>query len=386
MSHDAFPLLLLLEILLPLVLLVVAMGLGIWHRRRADVQGMRDLIDAVQDRDEQRKEALREFLANNLGFEEPDLSQRVSLIDSQRKAFYKALVQAFIRHDARAVAALHEPLDAYADTYHLLAHQAPPSAAPIVAAEPAPTPPAEDSVALNNLRKENKRLKEEVHITLSTLNNIFSEYTSMFGETVDQGNLSVEEIIAAMEKYSGQSPREAMRETAAAEVLLAEAEARLERPASEPEAAPDEASAVQEPDASRTETADLAEDVMTGEVSAPATAELDPIEAMIAEVQDQASTLSTTVSGGESPLPEEAAAMTPPFESEAPDVMLEHAASDEEELSSLMRGDSAPEQEASENRTNPDIFGNLSANPLEPDQDELDMLFRKAREDAEKNG
>jgi chromosome segregation ATPase len=56
---------------------------------------------------------------------------------------------------------------------------------------------------IEELKQEIKGLKQEVHITLTTLNNIFAEYSSMFGEEVTRKDMSVEQILTAMESFSG---------------------------------------------------------------------------------------------------------------------------------------------------------------------------------------
>jgi hypothetical protein len=53
------------------------------------------------------------------------------------------------------------------------------------------------------LKAEIKALKHEVHITLTTLNNIFAEFSSMFGEEVPNREMSVDQIITAMESFAG---------------------------------------------------------------------------------------------------------------------------------------------------------------------------------------
>lgn len=52
------------------------------------------------------------------------------------------------------------------------------------------------------LKTDNKRLKKEVHKNLKTLNNLFSEYSSMFGEDIDVKDMSAEEILDAMAAFS----------------------------------------------------------------------------------------------------------------------------------------------------------------------------------------
>ncbi|MBI2379261.1 MAG: hypothetical protein HYV16_00695 [Gammaproteobacteria bacterium] len=203
--EKAFPWILLAEVALPLLFLVILLAVLLWRARRNDVRGVRALINKVQAKDASRKAALQDFLSRRMGFEEPDLSQRLSLIDSQRKAYYKALLQSFMRHDAELVAGLDEPLDAYIDAYHVLAHQGPaasPAPAPSIAA-PVVAESGNQDAEIAALKRENKRLRQEAQITLGTLNNIFAEYTSMFGEQTERTDMSVEEIIEAMEKYSG---------------------------------------------------------------------------------------------------------------------------------------------------------------------------------------
>ncbi|MEM9100901.1 MAG: hypothetical protein AAGB12_01150 [Pseudomonadota bacterium] len=55
---------------------------------------------------------------------------------------------------------------------------------------------------VSDLQSENKDLKREIHKTLKTLNNIFAEYSSMFGEEVNSQDMTAEEIVEAMSAFS----------------------------------------------------------------------------------------------------------------------------------------------------------------------------------------
>lgn len=359
-----FSTVLLFELLLPPVVLAAVLAVAILRRRRKDVRAMRVLVDKVQARDGERLSALRAFLADHQGFGEPELGQRVILIDSQRKAFYQALVQAFLKHDAEAIARLDEPLDAYVDAYHLLAHQE--------RSEPAPAVPGEGEDTAR-LQADNRRLKDELAITLSTLNNIFAEYTSMFGEQAERTDLSVDEIIAAMEKYSGQQPGkqepalDSETVVSSGMAMLAEADSLLAQQESAPQI-PDELSL---PESAETDSSSIDE--------------LDMDALMASAARDE-------------PLPQTSAPVVP---EPAPQALGD--GDDEEELSKLIFAEMDVEEGAEgvaaealpEAEESPSIVvADLEAPPMpatqqksveELDVDDLDALFRRAQEDAERN-
>lgn len=107
--------------MLPLLILCGVLMVLLWRRQQQDGRGMRELVERLQAREAGRKTALKAYLTEGLGLAEPALTERVELIDAQRKLFYKALIQAFLKQDRAALAQLDEPLDAYIDVYHLLA-------------------------------------------------------------------------------------------------------------------------------------------------------------------------------------------------------------------------------------------------------------------------
>ena len=83
------------------------------------------------------------------------------------------------------------------------------------------------------LREENDRLKKEVSITLGTLNNIFSEYSSMLGEEGERKDMKVEDILAKMESMTQEvEPEPEPAEASLAETISAET-AESETPAPE---------------------------------------------------------------------------------------------------------------------------------------------------------
>lgn len=348
-----FPTLLMLEILLPLAVLIVVLVFASLRRRRQDVAGMRRLVETLQSTDEARKQALRTFLAEQLGFEDPDLSQRITLIETQRKAVYKVLIQAFLKHDAEAIAQLHEPLDAYADIYHLLAHQQ------NFAAAAGGDDDRGNEAHATALRKENRRLKDEVNITLGTLNNIFAEYTSMFGEQIDRAQMSVEEIIAAMEKYSGQPVADTPDESMARHVPTPEG---------------------------------LHEPFIEGEGAAKA--ELTVAQAPIEEELSRAEAANERVAEDEhmpqAPRESIAALELPSMDSNGDDGLESSRSTgeDETELSRLMF---SATQVAALDTPTPDledvhseqVEGVSGESAVELDVDEIDELFRRAKDDAE---
>jgi hypothetical protein len=71
------------------------------------------------------------------------------------------------------------------------------------------------------LQQENQRLRHEIHITLSTLNNMFAEYSSMFGNDEGDRNLSVSQIVDRMQQLSGGGANEALQKAEQADVASA---------------------------------------------------------------------------------------------------------------------------------------------------------------------
>lgn len=210
MNESWFSWLLMVEIILPFVIISILLLVLLVRGQSRYKDAMRELILNVKDNEPVQKEATQRFLHEKLGLDEKAVEKYSADIIRERKFFFRTFVSSILNKDVENLASLDEELSRITEKYHDLAVGAVSSSAQ----ESSDTEASSDTSALNSqleakdaqieaLKQESKSLKQEVHITLTTLNNIFAEYSSMFGEDIAKKDMSVEQILTAMESFSG---------------------------------------------------------------------------------------------------------------------------------------------------------------------------------------
>jgi len=199
--------LLIVEAVLPFLALNIVLVLVIMSGRNKFRLAAKKLIKAVKSNEELEREKLITFQTEKLAIEPKIAKMNAKKIINERKFIVRNLVSGLVDKNVEAISLLDQDISNLTDKYHQLK-------VGLVIAEPVkeevPIEEIEQPAPVNDkskeLKKEIKNLKQEVHITLTTLNNIFKEFSSMFGEDdVPDGQMSVDQIITAMESFAGKS-------------------------------------------------------------------------------------------------------------------------------------------------------------------------------------
>jgi hypothetical protein len=160
-----------------LLLLVLALLLASWMRqrgqRRRDAKAVQVLVERVRKGATDRKQALQAFLARNQGLQGEALTAATTALWRAEVAVLQQFAGIYRDRDAAAAAQFDIRLTAAVDPYHEFAASAE-STAPETDDE-APDPDEVDS-----LRRENKRLSDELKITMETMSRMLNEYSTMF--------------------------------------------------------------------------------------------------------------------------------------------------------------------------------------------------------------
>ncbi len=180
-----------------------------YRRKVRERKGCEQLLALVKATEEEQKQAIEKYLTQSLHYDAAAAAGKAADLLKLRKQFMRKLLLGFLHRDVSAVAALDNELSHLTNGYHKLEAKTV-SASPPVAAKPEAT--GETHVV--RLQQENQRLRHEIHITLSTLNNIFAEYSSMFGNDEGDRNLSVSQIVERMQQLSGGAANEALERAA----------------------------------------------------------------------------------------------------------------------------------------------------------------------------
>lgn len=200
--------LLVVEIAFPFILLSIVLIAILIRGKTRYKDAMRELIINVKDNEPLQNEATQRFLQEKLGLDDASAGKLSSEIIKERKFFFRTFVASILNKDVENLATLDEELSRITEKYHALTPNiagAPEEAAIETSGDASALQSELESkqAEIEQLKQEVKGLKQEVHITLTTLNNIFAEYSSMFGEDVARRDMSVEQILTAMESFSG---------------------------------------------------------------------------------------------------------------------------------------------------------------------------------------
>lgn len=202
--------LLVLQAVLPFFVLNVVLILVIMAGRKKFRLAAKKLIKAVKSNEAVEREKLITFQTEKLAIEVNTAKKNAKKIINERKFIIRNLVSGLIDKNVEAVSLLDQDISNLTDKYHQLKiglATAEPIKEELPVEKMEEPAPVEDKS--KELKKEIKNLKQEVHITLTTLNNIFKEFSSMFGEDdVTDSQMSVDQIITAMESFAGKSTSE----------------------------------------------------------------------------------------------------------------------------------------------------------------------------------
>ncbi|MGX5174304.1 hypothetical protein ACUR5C_09820 [Aliikangiella sp. IMCC44653] len=201
MNNEMFSWLLVLEIVLPFVILSIVLILVILKGRKNNKEAARFLIEKIKSNEDSQRKEIFNFLKNQLNLDKNIAKRATRKITNDRKFLFRNLISGMLNKNPEAIASLELDMSRIFGHYHdLTANPVTTDAAP----EGAPESNTEENTEdLKALKKEIKLLKQEIHVTLTTLNNIFGEFSSMFGEEVPSSEMSVEQIITAMESFAG---------------------------------------------------------------------------------------------------------------------------------------------------------------------------------------
>ncbi|MCP3674776.1 MAG: hypothetical protein GY829_09965 [Gammaproteobacteria bacterium] len=270
---DFYDIILKFELALPFLLLSIYLSIVVFGRKKQDRKSLQKLVSIYKEKEESRKKTVIEFLKNKVGLDEPASEETSKKILEARKSFVQKVIYAFLSRKEESISNLDNELSLIIRAYQELSISVSKEEITEEVEDEPKAPQAAEAIAkdvhkasedLTRLKKENKNLKIEMHTTLSTLNNIFAEYTSMFGEESDSKDMSVDEILTAMESFgadqieaaastddsaenlmmeSQTEPKPKPKEEAKPEVKVEEpvAEAKVEEPVAEAEPSWDEA-------------------------------------------------------------------------------------------------------------------------------------------------
>lgn len=193
----------------PAVVVAIVLAVLIIKRKAQDRRAVELLLLAVKAAEPAYREHLLGKLGAN-GHADPDkLAVLVDKLIKGRRQYFKQVLAALLDRKPTGLLAIEPALQQYGELHLQAMAVLARSPAPAMAEPPSPStggPAAPTTVVESQLRGENERLRREVGLTLSALNNIFAEYASMFGDEHTRRDMNLEEILSSMQQLAAGEP------------------------------------------------------------------------------------------------------------------------------------------------------------------------------------
>lgn len=161
------------ELVLLLLVLLTVSWLRTQATRRRDLKAMQALVGRIRNAQPQREAALAEFLGSNYGLEDEALSAATASLWGSELKMLQRFIGIYGSRDAAAAAKFDADLAVAIEPYQALGGA-------VIVQEDRVDEPGVDPAELDALRAENKRLSDELRITMETMSRMLNEYSTMF--------------------------------------------------------------------------------------------------------------------------------------------------------------------------------------------------------------
>ncbi len=181
----------LIELLIATTLLSVLLIVFSVMRRLRDRRAAAEIVQKVKEDEARRTAETKKIMRHRFGFDDGKSEELAVRIDHEERAFYQNAINMYLRRDASALASLNITFEAAVDHYRTLQ---PPGGS-------GSAKPVNESGELKRLKDENKRLSEEISVTMQTMGRMLSEYSAMFAEKAKEQEEEGQE-----EQYAHEEP------------------------------------------------------------------------------------------------------------------------------------------------------------------------------------
>lgn len=175
------------------ILLFIAWFLGMRQKGR-DRRAINELVSRWASTRDTRKETLKSMLGSNYALSGPDLERTATELLNAEVRLVNIFSQVYLQRLADEAAVFDKSIGASVDVYHTLSGSSQTTTLESVS-EPEEvveeststiTEEVEDEDELSHLRAENKRLTEELRVTMETMSRMLNEYSTMFASDGQQ--------------------------------------------------------------------------------------------------------------------------------------------------------------------------------------------------------
>ncbi len=181
-----------IELLIATTLVSVLLIAFAIMRKLRDRKVAVSIINKVKEDEARRIAETKKIMLHKFGFDDERAEELAVKIGREERAFYQEVINMYLRRDANALDNLNITFEATVDPYRTLQPPGGGGSASL---------PANDYKEMKRLKEENKRLSEEIAVTMQTMGRMLSEYSAMFAEKAkEQAANAREEKVVQEEK------------------------------------------------------------------------------------------------------------------------------------------------------------------------------------------
>lgn len=178
------------------LVLVVLMFVGKSRDRKAAAV----IIQKIKEDEARRTAETKKILIYKFGFDDGDAEKLAVRTDRAERVLYQSIINMYLQRDASALEGLNITFETAVEPYRTLE---PPGGGGASGGS------VDESKELTKLREENKRLSEEIGVTMQTMGRMLSEYSTMFADKAKEQEGELQQQAEAQE------PEETQEEPAA---------------------------------------------------------------------------------------------------------------------------------------------------------------------------
>lgn len=143
------------------------------RKKKNDRNAAVKLVDQIKHQSETRLTTTGSFLEEKYHFEGHQLKKAVASIDKAEKRFFQKVIDMYLQRDAEAFSKLDADVAELIETYKELT--------PAIKVENVVNDESEKDAQIEQLKKSNEQLTQELEITNKTISDMIGEFGNMFG-------------------------------------------------------------------------------------------------------------------------------------------------------------------------------------------------------------
>jgi hypothetical protein len=184
----------LIEALAATTIIALVLIVLMFVRKNRDRKAAAVIIQKIKEDEARRTAETKKIMLHKFGFEDGDAEKLAVRTDRAERVLYQSIINMYLQRDVNALEGLNISFETAVEPYRTLE---PPGGGTSGGS-------VDESKELKKLREENKRLSEEIGVTMQTMGRMLSEYSTMFAEKAQEQEKELQQEAEAEETQEEQ--------------------------------------------------------------------------------------------------------------------------------------------------------------------------------------